>query len=252
MLLAINIGNTGVTMGVFEKFTLVSPHTASVADIEDVIERVRTLIGPFKAQIETVAIASVNPAVLNEIDASLRKTGIAPLVIGADIAIPIDNLSDEPQKVGADRLLNALAAFKRFRRPVMIVDVGTATTIDVVDRDGRFLGGAIMPGPRAALDSMHRSTAGLPHIKMDEAMKSLTGSNGLPEIAKNTRDAMIAGVGWSLIGAIEALRAIYEKSVGPLSAVGTGGVIRFIPDNLDIFSAVMPHLTIEGIALSLA
>ncbi len=249
MLLAINIGNTNVSMGVFEETSLLSPHKASAADINEVFERIHTLIGPFKAQLDAVGIAGVNPPVLDEIDSFLRKQEIISLIIGRDVAIPVDNLTDEPEKVGTDRLLNALAAYKRFRLPLMIVDAGTATTIDVIDQDGRFLGGAIMPGPRTLLDAMHKSTAALPHIALDEAMVKINGPRGLPEIAKNTKDAMIAGACWSLIGAVEALKAVYEKQVGPPKVIGTGGAINFIPRNLDIFDAVLPHLTLEGIAL---
>jgi len=249
MLLAINIGNTNVSMGIFEETTLISPHKASAADINEVFERIRTLTGPFRSQIDAVCIAGVNPPVLSEIDSFLREQEILPVIIGRDVAVPVDNLTDEPEKVGTDRLLNALAAYKRFRLPVMIVDAGTATTIDVVDQYGRFLGGAIMPGPRTLLDAMHKSTASLPRIALNEAMVKINGPRGLPEIAKNTKDAMIAGVCWSLVGAIEMLKAVYEKQVGPLKVVGTGGAINFIPRNLDIFDAVLPHLTLEGIAL---
>ena len=149
-------------------------------------------------------------------------------------------------------LLNALAAYKRFRLPVMIVDAGTATTIDVVDQYGRFLGGAIMPGPRTSLDAMHKGTAALPRVALNEATAKINGPRGLPEIAKNTKDAMIAGVCWSLVGAIEMLKAVYEKQVGPLKVVGTGGAINFVPRTLDIFDAILPHLTLEGIALTIS
>ena len=139
----------------------------------------------------------------------------------------------------------------------MIVDAGTTTTIDAVDEFGRFMGGAIMPGPRAALDAMHRSTAALPHVTVEQATERINSAarksrKGIPEIGKNTKESMIAGVGWSMIGAIEALRAIYERNVGPVVLIGTGGAIRFVPKNLEIFDAVHPHLTLEGIAYAVA
>ncbi len=257
MLLAVNIGNTNVSMGVFDNASLIAPSRAFAANIEDVLGAMRVLIGPFKDKIKTVAIASVNPIVLNEIDLLLRTMEITPVFIGQDIAIPIDNMTDEPAKIGTDRLLNALAAYKRYATPVMIVDAGTATTLDIVDAFGKFMGGAIMPGPRAALDAMHRSTAALPHVTIEQATARINsasrkGRKGIPEIGKNTVEAMIAGVGWSMIGAIEALRAVYERNVGPLTLLGTGGAIGLVPKNLEIFDAVHPHLTLEGIAHTLA
>jgi type III pantothenate kinase len=239
-------------MGIFEEQNLLSPHTAPTADVAGALLRIQSLIEPFRARLQTVAVASVNPPLLSEIDSFLRDRQVSTVIIGRDVAVPVDNLTDEPDKVGTDRLLNALSAFKRFRVPVMIVDAGTATTIDVVDQYGRFLGGAILPGPRAVLDAMHRTTAALPHISMEEAMNVVNGPRGLPEIARNTRDAMIAGAAWSTIGAIEALRAIYEKHVGPVKLIGTGGAIGFVPKKLGIFDAVLPYLALEGIALSVA
>ena len=253
MLLAINIGNTNVAMGVFDNASLIAPSRAFAANIENVLGAIRVLIGPFKDRIDTVAIASVNPIVLNEIDLLMRTMEITPVFIGQDIAIPLDNLTDEPAKVGTDRLLNALAAYRRYETPVMIVDAGTATTIDVVDEFGRFMGGAIMPGPRASLDAMHHSTAALPQVTVEQAIERINsparkGRKGIPEIGRNTTEAMIAGVSWSMIGAIEALRAVYERNVGEVMLIGTGGAIGFIPKNLEIFDAIHLHLTLEGIA----
>lgn len=252
MLFALNIGNTNVSMGVFEKDDLITSACASVADGNRLAEVIHGLIAEYKPDIRTVAIAGVNPPLLDDITGLFREQELLPVIVGRDITIPIDNLTDEPEKVGTDRLLNALAAFRRFDQPVMIVDAGTATTIDVADRFGRFLGGAIAPGPRTALDALHKSTAALPHVSLGEAKSRLTSGtkekSGLPEIGKNTQEAMIAGVAWSLIGAIESLRAVYERSVGPVKVVGTGGAIDIIPRELDIFDARLPHLTLEGIA----
>ncbi len=252
MLFAVNIGNTNVSMGVFDKYALLSTARSSVADENHIAEVIHGLIAEYKPDIRMVAIAGVNPPLLDDIARLFRERDLPSSVVGRDLEIPIDNLTDEPEKVGTDRLLNALAAFRRFDQPVMIVDAGTATTIDVTDKFGRFLGGAIAPGPRTALDALYKSTAALPHVSLGEAERRLTSGTrekgGLPEIGKNTQEAMIAGVAWSLIGAIESLRAVYERSVGPIKVVGTGGAIDFVPQALDIFDARLPHLTLEGIA----
>ncbi|MEO7913959.1 MAG: type III pantothenate kinase, partial [Novosphingobium sp.] len=169
---------------------------------------------------------------------------LEPLVAGqapADYGMDID--VDQPASLGADRAVNALAAHAKYPGDLIIVDFGTATTIDVVDFHGAYKGGVIAPGINLSLDALVGNTAKLPRIAI-EAPKSTS------VIGTNTEDQMLIGVFWGYVAMMEGLIARMRTEIGrPAKVVATGGLAVLFHEHTDIFDAVEADLTLEGLAI---
>jgi len=148
---------------------------------------------------------------------------------------------DEPRKVGPDRLLNAVAAYARKRSELVVVDAGTAVTVDLVSRTGAFCGGAILPGPETMLRALHEHAELLPSVPFQEPATAL---------GRNTPDAMRAGAYWGTVGAVGRLAAaLAEGRPGRLPILVTGGYGEFLARELGGEVEFVPWLTLEGLAL---
>ena len=148
---------------------------------------------------------------------------------------------DNPDEVGADRLLNALAAHQKYRGPLAIIDFGTATTFDVVDENGAYLGGVIAPGINLSIEALHQAAARLPRIGI-----------GRPQsvIGRSTIPAMRSGIYWGYVGLIEGLLARIEVEYGAkLKAVATGGLAPLFSEGTTVLSTIDPDLTLDGLRL---
>jgi type III pantothenate kinase len=148
---------------------------------------------------------------------------------------------DNPDDVGADRLLNALAAFHHFRAPLVIIDFGTATTFDVVGADGAYLGGAIAPGINLSIEALHQAAARLPRIGI-----------GRPRavIGTGTVAAMQSGVYWGYVGLIEGMVARIRREIeAPMKVVATGGLAPLFSEGTEIFDRIDPDLTLDGLRM---
>ncbi|MBV8912075.1 MAG: type III pantothenate kinase, partial [Acetobacteraceae bacterium] len=146
-----------------------------------------------------------------------------------------------PAEVGADRLLNALAAHRHYQGPLVVIDLGTATTFDVVDRDGAYLGGVIAPGINLSIEALHKAAARLPRIGI-----------GRPQavIGRSTIPAMQSGIYWGYVGLIEGLVArIQAEYEGPLKVIATGGLAPLLAEGTTVIGAIDPHLTLDGLRL---
>lgn len=242
MLLAIDIGNTNVHVGIFEGDTLLSAHTIKDEDAPRA-NYGKILTPAILNEVQAVVIASVNPKAEAFVIENVRKClPVKPQIIGKDIPIPIPILTEYPGKVGADRLVNALAAFERTKNWTIVVDAGTAITIDGINDTGAFMGGIIAPGIDISSKALHSYTALLPQIPVRKP-KTVLG--------KNTEDAIHSGIYWGTVGMVTQLITMLcnELKCQP-SVIATGGDARMLAQEIPLITTVLPYLTLEGIKIA--
>jgi type III pantothenate kinase len=194
------------------------------------------------ADIQRSVIGTVVPAALYHLRRLCREWfSSEPLVARASLDWGFEIRVDRPDEVGADRLLNALAAHRRFAGPLVVVDFGTATTFDVVDGDGGYIGGVIAPGINLSIEALHRAAARLPRIGI-----------GRPQavIGRSTVPAMQSGVYWGYVGLVEGLIARIKGEYGaPLKVVATGGLAPLFAEGTMTIEHIDPDLTLDGLRL---
>jgi type III pantothenate kinase len=250
MLLAIDSGNTNVVFAVYEGDRLRASWRAATnpkrtADEYAVwLTQLMTLAGLAASDIDATIIANVVPeASFNLIGLCQRYFKSEPLVIGRPncrIGIKID-VDMPPQNVGADRIANAVAAQDRYPVPLMVVDFGTSTNFDIVDRFGNYCGGVLAPGPNLSMIALEMAAAQLPRVSI-ERPPSVVGRSTIP--------AMQSGVFWGYVGLVEGLvRRIREERGEPMGVVATGGLAPLFADVTDIIDKVDPDLTLWGLRL---
>jgi len=196
-----------------------------------------------KNNITNIIISSVVPSVVYELKTCIRNIfSIDAQIIGTDIFPDINILLDRPDEVGADRLVNSLAAYKLYGGEKIIVDFGTATTFDVIDAKGSYLGGVIAPGVLLSMDALDKATARLPRI-------AISKPNNV--IGKNTVEAMKSGIYWGYVGLLEGIiKKIREDNKVKMSVIATGGLAPLFKVNSAQIEIVDEDLTLKGIALS--
>ena len=245
MILAIDAGNTNVVFACFEGETVV--HTWR-ADTKTPVSAGSLHAGLEEAGVKAEAItggilASVVPGLNAPLEQAFRGVTEKDLImVGADGVDPgIEVRVAAPDKVGADRLMNAVAGKHYYGAPVIVVDFGTATTFDVVGADGAFEGGAICPGIRLSLKALHDETAKLPLITLEK-----------PEavVGKDTEKAMKSGIFWGYVSLIEGMTArIRQELGGDAKTVATGGDAWLFAKHTDAIEDVRDDLTLQGLRL---
>lgn len=249
MLLAVDIGNTNVVVGIFDRTQLRTQWRFATARDRMPDEwwvQLVTLAHSEGFRMETiraVAIASVVPSLTATFsDLARRRLGTEPFVVNGvrDIGIPVR--VDYPSEVGADRLCNALAALHRYGAPVIVVDFGTGTTFDVVDQDGSYIGGAIAPGIVVAFEALTQRAARLFTVALEPPART---------IGRNTRESLQAG---TVLGYAELVRGLIRRIRQELEydapVVATGGLAGLIAPLVPECTAVEPDLTLEGLRLA--
>ncbi len=247
MLLAIDSGNTNIVFAVFDGDSVhgewrSSTTTERTADEFGVwLTQLMSLAGMHPRDIKAAIIATVVPATLFSLKTLCRKYfGCEPLVVGEpEVELGLSVLLDRPEEVGADRLVNAVAAHKFYAGPLIVIDFGTATTFDVVDAQGNYCGGAIAPGPNLSLEALHAAAAKLPRVAI-----------GRPKqvIGKATVPAMQSGVFWGYVGLIEGLVARIQAEFGTsMTVVATGGLAPLFMDATKVIQHIAPDLTLKGL-----
>jgi type III pantothenate kinase len=172
---------------------------------------------------------------------SQRYFGQMPLIVDATVHTGVRILLDNPSEVGADRVVNAVAAFRRYGGPACVVDLGTGTTFDIISVEGDYMGGAIAPGLGIAADAMFQRTAKLPRIDLVRPPSV---------IGKNTVHAMQSGLLFGYAGLVEGLVARYRAELGPsMKVIATGGLARLVAAETNAFDAVDPWLTLDGLRM---
>ena len=251
MLLAIDVGNTNIVFAIVDGDTIlwrwrIATHAERTADEYAVwLNQLIEMEGAVRADITDVVIASVVPQTLFNLRGLARKyVGVDAMVVGTpdiDYGMPI-NLPN-PAEVGADRIVNAVAAHACWPGDLIIVDFGTATTFDVVSASGGYEGGVIAPGINLSMDALYRAAARLPRIAVEPP------ADGLGVIGKGTVHAMQSGVFWGYVGLIEGLvRRMQAEIGGDATVIATGGLAALFSRHSDTISHVDPDLTIKGLA----
>jgi type III pantothenate kinase len=252
MLLAIDVGNTNIVLGVFDGATLV--HSWRLATLrERTADELGVLIdGLFahdhidRRRISSIILGSVVPPLTTTIRSmaeryfALKALTIEP---GVDTGMPI--LYDNPAEVGADRIVNAVAAFEKFgrgkNRPLIVLDFGTATTFDAVTARGEYLGGAICPGVQISADALFQRAARLPRIDVRKPPQV---------VGRTTVGAMESGLFYGYVGMIEGLvRRMGDELGGNALCVATGGLADIIAPETSLIQHVDPDLTLHGLRI---
>jgi type III pantothenate kinase len=250
MLLAIDSGNTNAVFAVYEGDTLkaswrVSTNARRTADEYAVwLTQLLALAGLKPGDIDATIIANVVPeASFNLLQLCRHYLNNEPLVVGGGDCHPGIGIDvDMPaQNVGADRVANAVAAQDRYKPPLMVVDFGTATNFDVVDKGGNYCGGIIAPGPNLSLQALEMAAAQLPHIAIKRPPAV---------VGRNTISAMESGVFWGYVGLIEGLiRRIGEERNEKMGVIATGGLAPLFAGATTAIQKVDPDLTLWGLRL---
>jgi len=254
MLLAIDIGNSNVTVGSFRNGSLTAvrraatPRGTTPDELEVLLEDLLRLDDAAFADVSAIACASVVPAVTAALEAVAARRE-RPLLIAGAGTVPIPIRTDRPGDVGADRLVNALAVSRLYGTPAVVVDLGTATTFDCVAHDGAFVGGAIAPGVELGLDALASRTAKLPRVELrlpDRAIGRDT-TTAIQSGAVLGYQALVAGL---LARIRRELADAGDVAIGEVHVVMTGG-LAMLPwaGALEGIEAVDPELTLKGLAI---
>lgn len=227
MLLAIDIGNSNIVIGGIEddqiKFEArIATDRIKTSDQYGVeIKNILNLFEVAPQQVEDCIISSVVPPVFNAVRTGVIKlTGLTPMVVGPGIKTGLNIQMDNPASVGSDLIVAAVAALQEYQAPLMLIDMGTATTITVVDKDNTYIGGAIIPGVRVSAEALSSRAAQLPGIQLDRPKRA---------IGKNTVECMRSGI---MFGAAAMLDGMIERMEAELgkqtTVVATGGIAQFV------------------------
>ncbi|MEM9392551.1 MAG: type III pantothenate kinase [Pseudomonadota bacterium] len=248
MLLAIDCGNTNTVFSIWNGSEFLctmrtSTHHARTADAY--FTWFSTLLNHYglTPDITDVIISSTVPRVVFNLRVfSDRFFGCRPLVVGKpECALPQEPRVDEGTIVGPDRLVNAAGAFDRFGGNLIVVDFGTATTFDVVDDDGAYVGGLIAPGVNLSLEALHSAAAALPHVDISKPQRV---------VGTNTVACMQSGVFWGYVGVVKECCARIKAERGrDMKIVGTGGLAPLFADTETLFDVVEDDLTMHGLTV---
>lgn len=252
MLLAIDVGNTNIGLGVFDAATLIQSWRLATERERTADELGLIVVGLFaqheigKARVSGVVLGSVVPPLTTTMRLMTERCfGLKALVVepGTETGMPI--LYDNPAEVGADRIVNGIAAYERFgrttARPLVVVDFGTATTFDAITAKGEYLGGAICPGVQISADALFHRAARLPRIDVRKPSRI---------VGRTTVGAMESGLFWGYVGMVEGLvRRMSDELGGDAVCVATGGLASIIAPETPLIQHVDPDLTLQGLRL---
>lgn len=247
-LLVVDIGNTNTVLGVFEGPELLC-HWRITTAVERTVDEVSVLLkellfleGVGVGDVGGVSLSSVVPPLTAVFERACSKLfGVKPLVIGPGVKTGMPILYENPVEVGSDRIVNAVAAYEEFRRELIVVDFGTATTFDYVTEKGEYLGGAIAPGIGISLEALFLRTSKLPRVEFAKP-KGVIG--------RNTVWSIQAGVFYGYVGLVEAIvkRMAKERRAKPF-VVATGGLAPLIASETKVIDHVDEFLTLKGLRI---
>ena len=227
MILAVDIGNTNIVLGCIEDENILFEArmaTDLVKTSDQYCAELKNMLALFEVQPEMIdgsIVSSVVPPVLNSFKTAIRKlTGHSCLVVGPGIRTGLNIRMDNPADVGSDLIVAAVAAVREYGAPLLLVDMGTATTITAVDSEGTFVGGCICPGVKISMEALTGRTAQLPGISLDAPQRA---------IGKNTRDSMRSGIMLGAAAMLDGLLDRMEEELGsPVKVIATGGIAKFV------------------------
>ncbi len=248
MLLVIDVGNTNMVFGLYEGDRLrgsfrISTNAERTSDeLGMQISQYYQFHGMKCTDTEAVIIASVVPPVMYTLINAIRKyLRVQPIIAGKDVEIGIENRYNNPREVGADRLVNAVSALREYGAPLIIVDIGTATTFDAIDENGVYQGGAIFPGIKVAMEALFLKASKLPRVDIARPEKA---------IGKTTVQSMQSGAVRGYVGALTGIiQDIQQELGGKARVIATGGMGRMMAEYCSLIDDVAPNLTLEGLRL---
>jgi type III pantothenate kinase len=251
MILAIDVGNTNLVIalvddGVIKARWRIATDPRRTADQYSVwLHQLLELEGFARDDVDGVIIGTVVPRALHNLEVLSEKYfKKTPVIAGQGAAAwPLQLDVDEPQNVGADRALNVIAAHAKYPGELVVIDFGTATTFDVVSATGAYTGGIIAPGINLSLDALVSAAAKLPRIAIEAPESDSV-------IGRTTGTQMIIGIYWGYVAMIEGLTERIKRELGrPAKVVATGGLAALFDKHTNVFDAIEPDLTIQGLSL---
>jgi type III pantothenate kinase len=249
MLLVFDIGNTNMVLGVYDEENLVRDWRINT-DLNKTSDEYGVLIKSlFDASnislsvVDAIIVSSVVPAVMHSLENFCRKyCNISPMVVGPGIKTGLNIKYEDPKMVGADRIVNAVAAISKYNCPVIIIDFGTATTYCAVSKKGEYIGGAISPGMKISSEALFQKASKLPRVELVT-----------PEtvICKDTVSAMQAGIIYGYAGQVEKIVGLMKKELKDEETlvIATGGLANMISQETNAIDVIDPNLTLEGLRI---
>ena len=249
MILVVDVGNTNIVLGVYEGKNLLN-HWRMATDRDKTSDEIGMFVLSLMRheklepeKIEAVVISSVVPHIMYSLEHAVRKYfKVEPLIVGPGVKTGINIKIENPREVGADKIVNAVAAYELYGGPLIIVDFGTATTFCAVSSRGEYLGSVICPGVKISADALFQRTAKLPRIELAK-----------PEcvIGRNTVTSMQAGIVYGYIGQVDYLvnRMKREMKEEGVRVIATGGLARLIAGGSETIHEINGFLTLEGLRI---
>lgn len=252
MILLVDVGNTNIVIGIYDKDKYIASWRISTDTKKTSDEYSIQLMQLFSQneldpkQVKGIIISSVVPNIMHSLENMVRKSfDIEPIVVGPGIKTGINIKYDNPKEVGADRIVNAVAANELYNKDLIIIDFGTATTYCALTKEGNYLGGCISPGIKISSDALFERAAKLPRIEL-EVPKNI--------ICKNTITSMQAGILYGYIGQVEYIvkktkEEMMNLGLGEPLVIATGGLANTIARHTDVIDEVKGDLTLEGLRI---
>ena len=249
MLLCIDIGNTNIVLGVMDGDKVVGNwriRTEKDATADELGIIMGNLFGSSKIRlgdITDIIVSCVVPSLLNVVEEfALRYFDIRPMIVGPGLKTGMPIRYDNPKEVGADRIVNAVAAYEKYRTGLVIVDFGTATTFDCVSEDGAWIGGAIAPGMIISCEALFEKASKLPRVEIFARPKNV--------IAKDTINAMNVGIVYGFVGLVDGIVNRIKKEMGhELTVIATGGIAPLIYEESETIDHIEEFLTLQGLMI---
>jgi type III pantothenate kinase len=246
MLLTIDIGNTNITLGLYQGDEL-GPRWRLATDLQRMPDEYGLQVLGLLRHADTgpenltgICMASVVPPLTGKLARACRDyLGVEPLVVDAGVKTGVRIRYENPRAVGADRIVDAAAVQHLYGGPACVVDFGTGTTFDAISEGGDYLGGAIAPGVGVAAEALFTRAAKLPRVDLDRPPNV---------IGRNTAHAMQSGLLFGYVGLVEGMVARFRAELGPeMKTIATGGLARTIAGETDALEIIAPWLTLEGL-----
>lgn len=247
-LLAIDVGNTTTAIGIFKGKRLVNNWRIATIVQRSADEHYIILENLFRSHkirkegIKALVISCVVPSLLSALEELAKNYfRIKPLIVSPGIKTGISIKYDDPREVGADRIVNAVAAYEKYGGPIIVVDFGTATTFDVISKKGEYLGGVVAPGIQISSDALFEKAARLPRVEIIKPKRV---------IGKDTVSSIQSGLIYGFVGQVdEIIRRINKELKARPRVIATGGLARLIASESKTIAKVDPLLTLEGLRL---
>ena len=252
MILVVDVGNTNIVLGIYKESEniagwRISTDAKKTSDEYSIqFMQLFTQSGLNPKEVKGIIISSVVPNIMHSLEHMIKKSfGIDPIVVGPGVKTGINIKYDNPKEVGADRIVNAVAAHDKYNKDLIIIDFGTATTFCSLTKETNYLGGCITPGIKIASDALFDRAAKLPRVEL-ETPNSI--------ICKNTISSMQAGIIYGYIGQVEYIVKKMKKEMKDLGCdkplvVATGGLANLIAKETDAIDKVDSSLTLEGLRI---